>query len=95
MVEGMERDRLTARVREIVATIFDLPLEEVTAESSPENIERWDSLGRLVLTVELEQEFGVQVPPEESEQLTSLGAIVAWLTINATGTIPLQPWEAQ
>jgi acyl carrier protein len=78
----MQNPQLIERVREIVATIFDVPRETVTAESSPATIERWDSLGRLVLTVELEQEFGVEVPPEQSEQLTTIGAIVDWLASN-------------
>ena len=67
------------RVREIVATIFDVPLEAVSPESSTGSIERWDSLGRLVLTVELEQEFGVEIAPEESERVGSVQEIVAWL----------------
>lgn len=75
----MQTDGLSNRVREIVSTIFEVPLAEVTAESSPESIERWDSLGRLVLLVELEQEFGVQLPPEQAERLTSVAAIVSVL----------------
>jgi acyl carrier protein len=67
------------RVREIVATIFEVPLAEVTGTSSPESIERWDSLGRLLLLVELEQEFGVQLPPEQAEQMVSVAAIAAIL----------------
>lgn len=72
----MQTDGLENRVREIVSTIFEVPMTEVTAESSPDSIERWDSLGRLVLLVELEQEFGVQLPPEQGERLTSVAAIV-------------------
>jgi acyl carrier protein len=75
-------EHLAERVREIVATIFDLPPEAVTSESSPATIERWDSLGRLVLTVELEQEFGVELSPEQTETLTNVGAIVDWLAAN-------------
>ena len=79
MMETRQSDFLVTRVCQIVATIFDVPIDGITPASSPETIERWDSLGRLVLTVELEQEFGVVVTPEEGERLTSIGAIVAWL----------------
>jgi acyl carrier protein len=76
---AMQADALSNRVREIVSTIFEVALEDVTAESSPDTIERWDSLGRLVLLVELEQEFSVQLPPEKAERLTSVAGIIAVL----------------
>lgn len=76
---AMQVEGLSSRVREIVSTIFEVALEDVTAESSPDTIERWDSLGRLVLLVELEQEFGVQLPPEQAERLTSVAGIIAVL----------------
>jgi acyl carrier protein len=91
----MRNDQLLDRVRGIVATIFDVPQQAVTAESSPDNIERWDSLGRLVLTVELEQEFGIEVPPEQAEQLTSVGAIVDWLKTVGEGEMRIQSSWAQ
>jgi acyl carrier protein len=73
----VQTNEMFDRVREIVATIFEVA--EVTGTSSPESIERWDSLGRLLLLVELEQEFGVQLPPEQAEQMVSVAAIVAIL----------------
>lgn len=88
----MQNELLMERVLEIVAAIFDVPAAEITAESSPETIERWDSLGRLVLTVELEQEFGVEVLPEQSEWLTSVGAIVAWLAMNGVEKTRVGQW---
>jgi acyl carrier protein len=91
VVKSTPSDQLMHRVREIVAAIFDVPLEDVTPASSSETIEAWDSLGRLVLTVELEQEFGVQVTPEETEQLSSVSAIVAWLSMYDTGEIRREP----
>jgi acyl carrier protein len=78
-MEERQEEQLLDRVREIVSSIFDVPLDQVTTESSVETIERWDSLGRLVLTVELEQEFGVVLAPEDAEGLTSVGSIAAWL----------------
>lgn len=63
------------RVRNMVATIFNTPIEQVGPASSPETIEAWDSMGHLMLILELEQEFGVQIPPEEVEKMTSVAAI--------------------
>ena len=67
------------RTREIVADIFEVPLEQVLPESSPDTIETWDSIHHLNLVLALEQEFGIQFSPEEIEQLLSVELIVALL----------------
>jgi acyl carrier protein len=67
------------RTRAIVADIFEVPLEQVLPESSPDTIETWDSLRHLNLVLALEQEFGIQFSPEEIEQLLSVELIVALL----------------
>ena len=75
----MDLDSLSLRVCEMAAAVFDLPPGAVTPESSTDTIESWDSLGRLVLVLELEQAFGVELAPEVAEQLTSVRAIVSAL----------------
>ena len=67
------------RTLAIVADIFEVPLEQVLPESSPDTIETWDSLRHLNLVLALEQEFGIQFSPEEIEQLLSVELIVALL----------------
>lgn len=62
-------DDLLARVRAIVATLFDVPVEQVQPESGPQQLERWDSMGHLTLVLQLEQEFGVALPPEVVEKI--------------------------
>ena len=65
------------KTRAIVADIFEVPLETVTPQSSPDTIGTWDSMHHLNLVLALEQEFGVQFSPEEIEQLLSVELIVA------------------
>lgn len=71
---------LAERVCQIVATIFDVPLEQVTPGTAHGDLERWDSMGHLVLVLELEQEFGIQIPPEQVPDLTSVSEITRALT---------------
>ena len=67
----MTADAMLQRVRQIAADVFDVPLDAVTSQSSPETIENWDSLQHVTLVVALEQAFAVQFLPEEiSEMLT-------------------------
>jgi acyl carrier protein len=63
------------RVRHLAADLFDLPLETITSETSPATVERWDSLQHLNLVLSLEETFGLQFPPEETEQMSSIEAI--------------------
>jgi acyl carrier protein len=65
------------RVRTLMADIFSVSVDQLTAASSPDNIETWDSIQHLNLVMALEQEFGVQFSPEEIEQLLSAELIAA------------------
>jgi acyl carrier protein len=62
-------------VREIVATVFELDRETVTAEAHTEVVEGWDSLGHLNLVLALEQRYGVSFAPDEIPELVSVRAI--------------------
>jgi acyl carrier protein len=67
------------RVRGIFSDVFQIPLEEIRAESSPDTISNWDSLQHLNLVLAIEQEFNVQFSPEEIEQLLSVELVAALL----------------
>jgi acyl carrier protein len=59
--------------------VFQIPLDQIHAESSPDTIPNWDSLQHLNLVLALEQEFNVQFTPEEIEQLLSVELVAALL----------------
>ena len=42
---------------EIVARVFNVPIDEINYESNPENIENWDSFTGYVLLDEIETNF--------------------------------------
>lgn len=63
------------RTRQIVADVFALPLAQIAADSSPDNVEGWDSLQHLNVVLALEKEFGLQFSPEEIEQMLSVELI--------------------
>lgn len=68
-----------SRVRNIFSDIFQIPLEQVRPDTSPDNIANWDSLQHLNLVLALEQEFNVQFTPEEIEQILSVELAAALL----------------
>ena len=63
------------RVRNIASDIFGIPADKVTAESSPETIENWDSMQHPNLVLAVEEKFGVQLDPEDIEQMKNIGAV--------------------
>ena len=65
------------RVQSVASDIFGIPADRITAESSPETIENWDSMQHLNLVLAIEEKFGVQLDPEDIEQMKNIGAVAA------------------
>jgi len=65
------------QVRNIASDIFGVPADKISAESSPETIENWDSMQHLNLVLAVEEKFGVQLEPEDIERMNSIGAVAA------------------
>lgn len=61
------------RVRIIASDVFGVPPEEISDESSPESIERWDSTQHLTFVLALEEAFQLQLTPEETERIRNIG----------------------
>lgn len=70
---------ISERIVGLVSDIFEVPLAQVRADSSPDNVETWDSLRHLNLVLALEDEFGIQFTPEEIEQLLSVEIIESFV----------------
>ncbi len=68
-------DNVLQQVRNIASDILGIPADKITAESSPETIESWDSVQHLNLVLALEEKFGVQLEPEDIEQMKNIGAV--------------------
>ena len=62
-------------VNEIVAKVFSIPESEVNDQSSPENIESWDSFNGLVLVDELENHFKVKFTISEITDVKNVADI--------------------
>lgn len=64
------------QVRGIASDLFAVPADRITAASSPETIEAWDSTQHLNFVLALEEKFGFQLSPEEMEQMRNIGEII-------------------
>ena len=52
---------------------MDVPESEITDQSSPENIESWDSLSLYMLIDDIETEFNVKFILEEILEIKNVG----------------------
>jgi acyl carrier protein len=57
------------RLKKVFSEVFDIEVSEINDESSPDNIEEWDSLNHSNLIMALEQEFDVSFTPDEMIEL--------------------------
>ena len=53
------------KVKKIMSDVFNINVDLIDGDSSPDNIENWDSLKHMNLIVSLEEEFEVEFTDEE------------------------------
>ena len=73
-------DSLPPRICRVVADVFGLEETEVGIDTSHEDVEDWDSLQIVQLSIALEHEFDVSFRPEESITFFSVKNIHAALS---------------
>jgi acyl carrier protein len=85
----MIRNDVTEALREIFATILELPPASVTAELSPDTCEKWDSLHHIHLVSAIEERFEITLGVEaEVEILTfELAVIVVCDILKSAGRL--------
>ncbi|HEY2586177.1 MAG TPA: acyl carrier protein [Tepidisphaeraceae bacterium] len=69
----MSTTPVAQQVRQIAADIFNLPVEQITDQTSPQTLADWDSVEQLNLVLAMEARFGVQLDPQEIEQIRTIG----------------------
>ena len=67
------------RVSEIITEQFNLEGVTITEESSFKDDLGADSLDLFELGMAFEEEYGIEIPPEDLEQLTTVGAVIEYM----------------
>ena len=67
------------RVRAIIAEQLGVKLEEVTDSASFIEDLGADSLDTVELVMALEEEFGIEIPDEDAEKMSSVGEAIKYI----------------
>jgi acyl carrier protein len=73
-------DGIYQRVIELAAEIFAVPTHRLDRDTTPNDVESWDSVAQLNLLVALEDEYSIQFTSEDADRAHSLGAVAALVT---------------
>lgn len=63
------------RLKSVLSNVLNVEKETITNETSPDNVEMWDSLTGLMLVTELESQFNVKFSMEEIVAIKNVGDI--------------------
>src|SRR5262245_605969 len=78
-IAGGGEMELEQRVSEIVIEQLGVSRDDIDAESSFTDDLGADSLDLVELVMAMEEEFGVEIPEDDSEKLQTFGDVVAYL----------------
>lgn len=68
-------DRLASEIRELVADVFGLEVDELPVDASSETLEEWDSLRHLDVVMALEHRYSASFTPDEIVTMRSVDGI--------------------
>jgi|TARA_B100001939_G_C16587994_1_gene465634 acyl carrier protein len=60
---------------EVMSIVFDVPLDAINENTSPDNLEKWDSLSQLQLIIAIEDTFNIKLEDEDIEKLSDFKSI--------------------
>lgn len=63
-------------VFKVMSGVFNIPVEQISEDSSPDTIRGWDSLKHMNLVLALEEEFGIQFAEEQIVEMLNVALLI-------------------
>ncbi|MDR1357574.1 MAG: acyl carrier protein [Tannerellaceae bacterium] len=76
---------VASRVKAIIVDKLSVEETEVTNEASFTNDLGADSLDTVELIMEFEKEFGISIPDDQAEKISTVGDAIAYVEANKVG----------
>ena len=70
-------NNIEKRIKNVISAVFEISVEEIGDESSPDTIESWDSLKHINMIVALEEEFNVEFTDDNITEMINMKLILA------------------
>lgn len=70
---------MNEKIKEIIADQLNIELDKITEESSFKDDLGADSLDLFNMVMALEDEYGIEIPTEDLEEITTVGAVAKYL----------------
>jgi len=77
--EGLDREEILSKIQEITADRLGVEESDVTPDASFREDLEADSLDLVELIMELEEQFGMEIPDEEAEKITTVEEAVDYV----------------
>ena len=72
-----------SKVKAFIVGKLDVDEAEVVATASFTNVLGADSLDTVELIMEFEKEFGINIPDDQAEKITTVGDAISYIEANA------------
>lgn len=66
---------METEIKNVMASVFEMPVENINNDSSPDSIDNWDSLKHMNLVVALEEEFNIEFDDVEITEMMNFKLI--------------------
>ena len=67
---------MNERLKNIMANVFGIEVEEINEMTSVDNCEQWDSFQHMSLIVAIEEEFGLNLNDDEVLRMKDFASII-------------------
>tara|TARA_B100000787_G_C16072176_1_gene240443 strand:+ start:349 stop:573 length:225 start_codon:yes stop_codon:yes gene_type:complete len=67
---------MESRIKNVMAAVFEISIEDINEESSADSIDNWDSLNLMNLVVALEEEFDIELDDNDIVEMLNFKLIV-------------------
>ncbi|MDN6052234.1 MAG: acyl carrier protein [Lactobacillus sp.] len=79
----MTKEVIFKRIRELIADNFEIDESKVTMDTNFKEDLQTDSINLVEFILQLEDEFGAEIPDEEAEKISSVSDAVNYIAAHA------------